>query len=351
MLIVRPAALTDLDALERLAREAGPGMTNLPPDRGTLRERLVGSVAALSEPISSPGEESYLLVLEDLDPGTVVGCCAIFGAVGLTRPFYSFRLSKLPHTSRELGRFESVEVLQLVDEYAGASELAMLFLRQSHRRDGNGGFLSRSRFLFMGSFPERFAPRVMAEMRGVSDEAGRSILWESLGRHFFDMDFVSADRLSAEGHYQFIADLMPKFPVYVRLLPKAAQAAIGVPHPHTAPALALLNREGFRYEGCVDVFDGGPTVHCPMTQIRTIQDRALAPVGAISEVCTGPPHLIAKSQSDAAGQLSFRACRGALSVGRDGTAQVDREVAIALGLSIGDELSFVPDSRRTQSEA
>ena len=51
----------------------------------------------------------------------------------------------------------------------GTAELCSLFLHPDWRRDGNGSLLSKSRFLFLAEFPEYFSPRVIAEMRGVSD--------------------------------------------------------------------------------------------------------------------------------------------------------------------------------------
>ena len=46
---------------------------------------------------------------------------------------------------------------------------------------------------------------------------------------------------------------MPRFPVYVDLLPKAAQEVIGKMHPHTLPAYHVLESEGLRYQGYVDI--------------------------------------------------------------------------------------------------
>jgi arginine N-succinyltransferase len=58
-----------------------------------------------------------------------------------------------------------------------------------------------------------------------------------------------------------VAELMPRHPVYVNLLPER-RAAIGEVHDDTQPARVLLEQEGFRYEGYVDIFDAGPTLEC-----------------------------------------------------------------------------------------
>ena len=74
------------------------------------------------------------------------------------------------------------------------------------------------------------------------------------------MDFDRADYLTGVGQKTFVAELMPKHPIYIDLLPETARAVIREPHPNTRPALSLLESEGFRCEGYVDIFDAGPTV-------------------------------------------------------------------------------------------
>ena len=77
------------------------------------------------------------------------------------------------------------------------------------------------------------------------DDHGRSPFWDALGKHFFDVDFPNADYLSLVNK-KFIADLMPKHPIYIPLLPKDAQDVIGKVHEQTEPALKLLEAEGLR---------------------------------------------------------------------------------------------------------
>ena len=167
MIVIRPITLDDLDQLEKLALESGPGMTNLPSNREVLEKKIHTSIDSFARPITAPGEESYLFVMEDTVKRRVVGTSGIIASVGLTRPFYSYRVIHLAHTSLELNRYESVGVLQMVNEYRGVTEIATLYLTSDYRRGGNGKLLSRCRFLFMAEFPQRFAKRVMAEMRGV----------------------------------------------------------------------------------------------------------------------------------------------------------------------------------------
>ncbi len=58
------------------------------------------------------------------------------------------------------------------------------------------------------------------------------------------MEFRDADEFNSVNGNQFIADLMPKSPVYVALLSEAAQAVIGRPHDRGVPAMKMLDRRG-----------------------------------------------------------------------------------------------------------
>ncbi|PWV61042.1 arginine N-succinyltransferase [Plasticicumulans acidivorans] len=336
MLLIRPIRMEDAPAFLALCEAAGPGMTSLPTDTARVEQKIATSLESFAKHVSEPGEEYYLFVLEDTDSGRIAGTCALLAAVGLSRPFYSYKIVQFAHTSLELGHFEEVDALMMVNEYRGAAEVASLFLLPEFRRDHAGKFLSRSRFLFLAQFGERFADLVMAEMRGVHDEQGRSPFWEGLGRHFFDMEFINADRLSSLGKYQFIADLMPKFPVYIRLLPQDAQAVVGEPHPHTRPAYELLLREGFRFEGCVDVFDAGPTLHCPRADIRGVRKSRVAELAwVVDRVPPGPRQMVANTWLD-----RYRALAAPLMQTDDGRIIIGAEAAEALGVEPGDSVRF-----------
>jgi arginine N-succinyltransferase len=156
--------------------------------------------------------------------------------------------------------------------------LCSLYLRPEFRAGGAGHLLSKSRFLFMASFPQRFADKVIAEMRGVSNEQGRSPFWEGLGRHFFSIEYGAAEHVVGAGNKSIIAELMPHHPIYTMLLPREAQEVIGKVHPQTAPALRLLEQENFRYQGYIDIFDGGPTVEAPLHEIRSVKRSIVLPV-------------------------------------------------------------------------
>ncbi|MCB5161459.1 arginine N-succinyltransferase [Marinomonas algarum] len=273
MMVIRPICQDDLSALYRLAEKTGIGFTSLVSDETRLQKKINRVVDSFNkENVTAPHSEDYLMVLEDSTTGDIVGTCGILATVGLDEPFYSYHLGTITHASRELGVHNAVPTLILNNDFTGFSEICTLFLEEEYRHSKNGQLLSKARFMFMAQFPERFTEKVFAEMRGVSDEQGVSPFWESLGRHFFSIDFKEADELTSQGNKQFIAELMPNNPVYVNLLPQAAREVLGKVHRNTQPAKRLLEQEGFRYENYVDIFDGGPSLEARVQDIRAVRD-------------------------------------------------------------------------------
>jgi arginine N-succinyltransferase len=159
----------------------------------------------------------------------------------------------------------------MCNDYTGVTEICTLFLREPYRTGLSGRFLSKVRFMFMAEHPKRFAKIVIAEMRGVADDHALPPFWQWLQSYFFSIDFPTADHLIGIGNKGFIADLMPRHPIYVSLLPQSAQAVIGEVHENTKPALKLLENEGFIHRGYVDLFDAGPTVEAQLKQIKSVR--------------------------------------------------------------------------------
>ena len=58
------------------------------------------------------------------------------------------------------------------------------------------------------------------------------------------------------------------------MLPESARAVIGVPHPSGRAAMQMLEREGFEFDGYVDIFDGGPTMARTPTRSAPSANRA-----------------------------------------------------------------------------
>ena len=292
MMIIRPVRPGDLDDLVRLAEKAEAGMTTLPPDRRLLEKKIEASLRAFSKDTSRPGDDHYLFVLEDRRRGSAVGTAGIVSSVGLSEAFYSYRIGTVVHASRELGVYNKMSTLYLSNDYTGCTEIGSLFLDPDFRKGKNGKLLSKCRFVFLGEFPDRFARKVIAEMRGFSDELGPAPFWEALGRRFFSMDFSQADFLSVTGNRSFIAELMPKHPVYLNLLDEQAQGVIGKVHEKTKPALKMLEKEGFTYEGYIDIFDGGPTVETELKEIRAVKESVTVPVSIRTPPSEGDYYLV-----------------------------------------------------------
>ncbi|CAM3935524.1 MULTISPECIES: arginine N-succinyltransferase [Shewanella] len=278
MLIIRPIRSSDYDALYQIAIESGHGFTSLPVNEELLRNKIARVEASFVKEIEKPFDEGYLMVLEDTETGEVVGTCGLEAAVGMVDAFYHYRLGTEVYYSEQIDVRNEVETLTLCHDYTGAAELCTLFLRDTYRKNNNGRMLSRSRFLFLAQHAERFGETVIAEMRGESDAEGNSPFYGWLQKNFLGIDFVQADYLSGLGQKAFMAEMMPKNSVYVCLLPEEAQKVIGEVHTNTRPALNLLQAEGFRCRGYVDIFDGGPTVECNLNDIRSVKESRLLTV-------------------------------------------------------------------------
>jgi len=228
-----------------------------------------------------------------------------------------------------------VKCLKLVTDHNGPCEIGTLFLAPEYRKDNNGRLLSLVRFLFMAEYPKRFDPQVIAELRGVVDDGGLSPFWEGLGRHFFDLDYPNADYLSVVNK-KFIADLMPRHPIYIPLLPKDAQAVIGKCHPQSQPALTILLEEGFRFNEMVDIFDAGPIVQCAMNEIRTAKESRKVKVVEIAEsIDAAEPMLICSAKKE------FRAAKGEVQVVAGGV-KLSTRTALALDVKVADSVRIAP---------
>ena len=336
MVIVRPIRADDLPALMTLANDAGVGLTTLPKNEGLLRSRIDASLSTFAGQ-AAPADEQWIFVMQEMAGKRVVGICAIAGAVGLREPWYSYRVGTVVHASRELEIFTKTPTLFLSNDHTGATELCSLFLHPDFRVGRNGALLSKSRFMFMASFRQHFASKVIAELRGVSDASGRSPFWESLGRHFFSMDFAEADYLTGIGKKSFVAELMPKHPLYSSFLSAEAQAAIGETHELTRPARRLLEQEGFRFEGHVDIFDAGPALEAYVDDIDAIRKSmrhricGFLPEGSVN----GTLHLVSSTE-----MAHFAVGLSRIRLLTDGI-EVEAATAVALGLKIGDEVCTV----------
>ena len=270
--IIRAARTSDLDALYDLSKITGGGFTNLPPDRKTLGEKLERGQQGFDREGEGQSDDLYVFMLEEVETGRIRGTCQVFGKVGVTQPFYSYRISTLTQQSKELDMIFRNKMLTPCTDLEGSSEVGGLFLHPAERAGGLGLLLARSRYLFIKQHRPRFGPRILAELRGVIDQGGHSPFWDALGGKFFGMTFPEADEFNAMHGTQFIADLFPQSPIYVAMLPDSAQAVIGQPHPTGRAALKMLQKEGFVWDNYIDIFDGGPTVLAATDNVRSVAD-------------------------------------------------------------------------------
>jgi arginine N-succinyltransferase len=204
-----------------------------------------------------------------------------------------------------------------------------------------GGLLSRSRFMFLAQFRERFPQRICAELRGHFDAEGTSPFWRAVGSHFYQIDFNAADYLSSHGRKAFLAELMPRYPVYVELLPQEAQDCVGLTHNDTIPARRMLEAEGLRYENHVDIFDAGPVLECHIADLRTVRESVVVPVEIVAHGMSpasqdGPRSLVSNTSL---GDFRVGATAG---VPQDGVFRLTAEEASALGVKAGDPVRVLP---------
>lgn len=335
MMLIRPVKISDHAEILSLAQEAGIGMTSLPADAAILEYKIKRAVASFLGAESEKGDDHFLFVLEDTETKKLVGTTGIVAHVGIKQPFYSYKLSTIVQASEEVGVYSLQKVLHMVNDYTGASEIGSLFLLPDYRRDGIGRFLSRCRYLLMAEFPEFFSDVVISEIRGVQDEQGYSPFYRNLAEHFFQMDFKKADFINATQGGQFISDLMPKYPIYVNLLDDKARSAIGVPLDASKAALNLLEMEGFRYQGYIDVFDGGPTMQAELGQIRTVRKSKLATITAIKAIENNKKYMIANT-----GLADFSIALAELEEDEDGVV-ISTQTADILGLKIGGNVRYI----------
>jgi len=329
---MRPIRANDFDAVHGLAQKSGGGMTNLPSDPKALKARIDFAVQSFAKNATKPGGETYTLVLEQA--GKVIGISAVFSAIGLESGFINYKVNREFYSSKELGKRIVRRVLVPTHDFTGATEVGSLFLSPDIRGGGFGKLLARARYMFIAQKPEVVSDRVCAEMRGWRAPDGTQPFWNAVGRHFFEMDFEAADAHNSAYGNQFIEDMMPRYPVYVALLPEEARKCIGKPHDNALPAFNMLIAEGFEYNDYIDIFDGGPVVDARVPDIRTVRESRVLKVGEISNHVEGDMALLA------AGAVStFRACKAHARIEGDAIF-INPDTAKALNVEKGGEVRW-----------
>jgi arginine N-succinyltransferase len=150
------------------------------------------------------------------------------------------------------------------------------------------------------------------------------------------MTFPEADEFNAVHGTQFIADLFPKTPIYVSMLPESATAVIGQPHPTGRAALKMLENENFVWDSYIDIFDGGPTVTAKTDKIRTVMDAEWLRVGGIND-SGGETMMLASGVG-----REFVACYGQAKRSDNGELLIDDQATEMLNVGPGDRVLAVP---------
>jgi arginine N-succinyltransferase len=336
MLALRPVELTDLPQLQRLARESLVGVTSLPDDTERLRERILDSCASFDKDVQGHGPENYFFVLEDLNTRHLVGCSEILATAGFSEPFYSLRNRHFTSASRELNIEHGVPTLSLCHDLSGHTLLRGFHIDAAWVRTPFSELLSRARLLFIAAHSQRFAEAVITEIVGFSSDDGRSPFWDAVGKHFFDLPYAEAERLCGLESRTFLAELMPQYPIYVPMLPQAAQDCIGRIHPDGQEAFDILECEGFETNSYVDLFDGGPTLYARTSNIRSIARSQTGTVKPGSPIDARGRYLVSNDALK-----DYRAIVAELDYNAGQTVVLSEDMCAALNVTEGSPIRLI----------
>jgi arginine N-succinyltransferase len=340
MWLVRPAAPGDLKAILDLVGGVGPRLSStLPRKDEALAAKIEQSVRAFEHASGNAGADEtlrFLFVLEDTDTGAVRGVAGIDSRAGHGQPFYNYRKDALIHASHELGVSSRVEVLYPSHALTDHTLLCAFTIDPALKGTDAFELLSRARMMFIATHRELFTDRAVVEIQGVQTDTGEVPFWDSLGRHFFNMDFETADQHSGALSKTFIAELMPPNPVYVTLLTPQAQAALGQAHEKTRATYELLQREGFQAGAYLDIFDAGPVLEARTDSLKTI---ASSISGALHGNPSDDGELCLISGDSAAG---FRCTLTPMTETLQGDIKVPVRTWHCLGLDAGDPVRVSP---------
>jgi len=336
MIVIRPITKDDLNQIYSLSARAQVGLTTLPHDKSVLKRRIEDAVYAFNKKSGKPEGETYLFVLEDTEKKKIIGISGVVSKVGGFEPFYTYQIKTAKKVSKLLKVKKDIQYLQLLRIHNGPAEIGTLFLLPEYRKHGNGRLLSLSRFLFMAQHPRRFEPKVIAELRGVFNRKDRSPFWDSVGRHFFEVDFKLADLMGMKDK-SFIEDLIPQHPIYIPLLTYEVQKVIGEVHKNTKPAVHLLSSEGFEKNDWVDIFEAGPVMIANTKNVRTIRQSVPGKISRIvDKEPKSAPYLIASSGKT----YNFRVVIGQLLIKSNGNIHISEKISEALNLKTGSRIRY-----------
>jgi arginine N-succinyltransferase len=255
---IRAARRDDEDELFALARFLNT--VNLPNDRKSIAQLLDVSERSFDGSIENPRDREYIFLLRDLERGCAAGTSMIIAQLGRPgEPYIYLDVDTEEKYSATLKKHFVHRVLSVRYVYDGPTEIGGLVVHPDYRSgiEKLGTLISYVRFLFVAMQRTTFRDELLAELLPPLEPDGTSHLWEALGRHFTELSYSAADRLSKRNK-EFIRTLFPQGEIYASLLPPHAQAVIGAVGEQTRGVEKMLRRVGFHYAERVDPFDGGP---------------------------------------------------------------------------------------------
>src|SRR5207245_982328 len=96
----------------------------------------------------------------------------------------------------------------------------------------------------------------------------------------------------------------------------------------------ILEEEGFKVSGMVDIFDAGPILSAKRDQVRAVKESAKGPIVEITEkAIEGEVYMVGTVRPE------FRAGKGNLQIVEKGV-RVNSAVALALGARVGDQVRY-----------
>lgn len=334
---IRAVLREDRDRLHSLAKFLDS--VNLPDDPDEIELVAAASESAFNGEATDVRRRQYVFVIFDLEANRAVGTSMILGQLGRRdAPYIYFDVLTEEKYSPTFDRHFKHPVLSIGYSFDGPTEIGGLVMDPEYRREKEklGLLISYVRFLFIATHREAFRDQLLAELMPPLEEDGRSHLWEAVGRHFTDLTYREADRLSKRNK-GFVRALFPDGDIYASLLPEAAQAVIGEVGRETRGVKKMLKRIGFRYAKRVDPFDGGPHFVAHTDDVVLVQRTSRARV-VIGDPSGHPRALVAREYAEAPW---FRAVAVPCLI-EDGSVTLAETTTSHLGLAEGDVVSLLP---------
>jgi len=303
MIILRPVQPHDSEQLKHLAKVSGPLVSTLPNDQAHLIKKIAHSVASFAQAALTPGDESYLFVLEETTTGKLLGTGGINALAGHPAPFYSFRHDIKIHSSQALNVHNRVHALTLNHDLSDHSQLCSFYICPELLDSHYPALITLGRLLYMQTFPQRFAKQYMAILPGMFDEQGVAPFWEHVGRKFFGIDYQQVEHYNSIHEKTFIAEMMPYHPLYVSLMDPQAQEVLGNIHPKAQLQHDLLSAQGFEHGKYVEIFDAGAILTCEQPQNALAKHIHLVQLNVNTTAQSTQPYLVAIQQHG-----DFRVC-------------------------------------------